>query len=213
MILKYNKRLYQISLIILIIIYLVGLIGLNTQYRDQIAALTPYTLILSGILILINHREWNRYFAIYFVAICIFGYLVELTGIETGLVFGNYAYGDTLGYKLYEVPVVIGLNWFLLVYSSGMVSNIFKYGIFIKSIIGATMMVIIDISLEPVAVSLDFWSWQNDHIPKHNYIAWFIISFFMHIYFQKLELKKFNRIAVALFIIQYIFFLVLSYTL
>lgn len=213
MILKYNKRLYQISLIILIIIYLVGLIGLNTQYQDQIAALTPYTLILSGILILINHREWNRYFAIYFVAICIFGYLVELTGIETGLVFGNYAYGDTLGYKLYEVPVVIGLNWFLLVYSSGMVSNIFKYGIFIKSIIGATMMVIIDISLEPVAVSLDFWSWQNDHIPKHNYIAWFIISFFMHIYFQKLELKKFNRIAVALFIIQYIFFLVLSYTL
>jgi putative membrane protein len=213
MILKYNKRLYQISLIILIIIYLVGLIGLNTQYQDQIAALTPYTLILSGILILMNHREWNRYFAIYFVAICIFGYLVELAGIETGLVFGNYAYGHTLGYKLYEVPVVIGLNWFLLVYSSGMVANLFRYGIFIKSIIGATMMVIIDISLEPVAVSLDFWSWQNDHIPKHNYIAWLIISFFMHIYFQKLELKKFNRIAVALFIIQYIFFLVLSYTL
>jgi len=213
MILKYNKRLYQISLIILIIIYLVGLIGLNTQYRDQIAALTPYTLILSGILILINHREWNRYFAIYFVAIYLFGYLVELTGIETGLIFGHYVYGDTLGYKFYEVPVVIGLNWFLLVYSSGMVANIFKYGIFIRSVIGATMMVIIDVSLEPVAVSLDFWSWQNDIIPKHNYIAWFIISFFMHIYFHKLGLKKFNRIAVALFIIQYIFFLVLSYTL
>jgi putative membrane protein len=213
MILKYNKRLYQISLLILIIIYVVGLVGLNTQYRDQIAALTPYTLMLSGILVLINHREWDRYFAIFFVAICITGYLLELTGIETRLVFGDYTYGDNLGYKLYGVPLVIGLNWFLLVYSCGMVANIFKYGVFVKSVIGAALMVIIDISLEPVAISLDFWSWHNDVIPIQNYLGWFIIAFFMHIYFQNIGLKKFNRIAVGLFIIQYIFFFVLSYTL
>jgi len=213
MILKYNKRLYHISLILLIIVYVVGLVGLNTTYREQFADITPYTLIFSALILLVNHQEWNRYFAIYFVAICIFGFLIELTGIETGLVFGHYVYGDSLGYKLYEVPLVIGLNWFVLVYSSGMVANVFRFGIFARSLIGAIMMVIIDISLEPVAMSLDFWSWENNVIPKHNYIAWFIISFFLHVYFQRLGLKKFNRIAVGLFIIQYIFFLVLSYTL
>jgi putative membrane protein len=213
MILNYNKRLYYVSLAILIIIYMVGLIGLNTQYRDFIAPLTPYTLILSGVLILINHRDWNRYFAIFVVISAIAGYLVELIGVETGIIFGNYVYGDTLGYKLYDVPLIIGLNWFLLVYSCGMVANIFKFGIILKSFIGAMLMVIIDISIEPVAVSLDFWTWQDGVIPIQNYAGWLITAFFLHLYFQKLGLKKINRIAIALFIIQYIFFFVLSHTL
>jgi len=213
MILKYNKRLYRYSLILLILFYMVGLIGLNTDLRDDVAALTPYILILSTIIILINHREWNRYFAIFFVFACISGYIIELIGVETKLVFGNYTYGDTLGYKLYDVPVIIGLNWFILVYSCGMVSNIFQYGTFLKSVIGALLMVIVDVSLEPVAISLDFWSWQSDTIPMQNYIGWFIIAFILHLLFQRLELKKINRIGIALFIIQYIFFFVLSYTL
>lgn len=213
MIIKYNKKLYHISLIILIIIYVVGVVGLNTEYREQVAALTPFTLILSGIVVLINHREWNRYFAIFVFMIIIAGYLVELAGIESGMIFGHYTYGETLGYKLYGVPVIIGLNWFLLVYSCGMAANIFRYSVFIKSIIGALLMVIIDLSLEPVAVSLDFWTWENGIIPLQNYVGWFIIAFFMNIYFQRLGLKKMNRIAIALFIIQYIFFFILSYTL
>jgi putative membrane protein len=190
-----------------------GLIGLHTEYRDQVTITIPFLLILSAIIVLINHREWNRYFAIFFIFTYICGYLVELAGIESGLIFGQYTYGDTLGYKLYGVPVIMGLNWFLLVYSCGMVANIFRYGVFIKSTIGAMLMVIIDVSLEPVAVSLDFWTWQSGIIPLQNYVSWFIVSFILHIYFQKLEQKKFNRIAVGLFIIQYIFFFVLSYTL
>jgi putative membrane protein len=73
-------------------------------------------------------------------------------------------------------------------------------------------MVIIDVSLEHVAVALDFWSWENDSIPLQNYIAWFVVAFLMHLYFQRLDLKKINRIGVALFIIQYIFFFILSHT-
>lgn len=213
MILKYNKRLYIISLGILIVIYAVGLIGLNTTYRDLIADLTPYTLGLSGLLLLINNRDWNRYFAIFFVICWISGYLVELMGIETGLIFGNYVYGDTLGYKLYDVPVVIGLNWFLLVYSCGMIANLFRLNLLIRAIIGAALMVVLDMSLEPVAVALDFWRWDNDVIPPQNYLGWFVIAFLLSVYFQKLRLKEINRLAIALFIIQYIFFLVLSFTL
>jgi putative membrane protein len=213
MILKYNNKLYYISLFLLIIISIACLIGLNTKYQDQLVALTPYLLIFAAVVVLINHREWHRYFTILFVITCLTGFLVELVGIETGLIFGHYTYGDTLGYKLYGVPVISGLNWFLMVYSCGMVASVFKYGAFIRSLIGATLMVIIDFSLEPVAVILDYWSWQNDIIPLQNYIGWFVVAFFLQMYFQQLELKKTNRIAVALFIIQFIFFFVLSYTL
>ncbi len=213
MIIGYNRNLYIGSLVFLIIIYTVGVIGLNTEFKNEIAALTPYTLVLSAIVLLLNHREWNRYFVIFVAFAAILGYLIELIGIESKLIFGTYSYGKTLGYKLYEVPIVMGLNWFLMVYSCGMVANLFRFGVFIKSIVGAFLMVILDLSLEPVAVNLDFWTWENGIIPIQNYIAWFIVAFVLLIYFHKLELKKMNRIAVGLFIIQYIFFFILSYTL
>lgn len=213
MIIGYNRNLYIGSLVFLIIIYTVGVIGLNTEFKNEIAALTPYTLVLSAIVLLLNHREWNRYFVIFVAFAAILGYLIELIGIESKLIFGTYSYGKTLGYKLYGVPIVMGLNWFLMVYSCGMVANLFRFGVFIKSIVGAFLMVILDLSLEPVAVNLDFWTWENGIIPIQNYIAWFIVAFVLLIYFHKLELKKMNRIAVGLFIIQYIFFFILSYTL
>lgn len=213
MIIGYNRNLYIGSLVFLIIIYTVGVIGLNTDLKNEIAALTPYTLVLSAIALFLNHREWNRYFVIFVAFSAISGYLIELIGIESKLIFGSYSYGKTLGYKLYGVPLAMGLNWFLMVYSCGMVANLFRFGVFVKSIIGAFLMVILDLSLEPVAVNLDFWTWENGIIPIQNYIAWFIVAFVLLIYFHKLELKKMNRIAVGLFIIQYIFFFILSYTL
>ena len=213
MILAYNKKLYIASLVFLIIIYLVGLVGLNTGLRDDIASLTPYTLSLSAIALFLNHREWNRYFVIFVIFASISGYLIELIGVESKIIFGTYSYGETLGYKLYGVPVIMGFNWFLMVYSCGMVANLFRFGVFIKSIIGAFLMVILDLSLEPVAVILAFWTWENGIIPVQNYVAWFLVAFILLIYFHKLDLKKMNRIAVGLFIIQYIFFFILSYTL
>lgn len=213
MILRYNKNLYIISLAVLIVIYTVGLVGLHTSYRDTIASITPITLILSAIIALLNHREWNRYFAVFVVISYIAGYVVELIGVETRFIFGSYVYGDTLGLKLYGVPVIMGLNWFLLVYTCGMTAKIFRAGTVLSALIGASFMVILDVSLEDVAVALDFWRWENNEIPLRNYIAWFITAFILHLYFQKLELKMINRIGVALFIIQYIFFFVLSHTL
>ena len=213
MILGYNRNLYIGSLVFLIIIYTVGLVGLNTSWRDEIAALTPYTLSLSVLVLFLNHREWNRYFVIFVAFASISGYLIELIGVESKIIFGIYSYGETLGYKLYGVPVIMGLNWFLMVYACGMVANLFRYGVFLKSIIGAFLMVILDLSLEPVAVILDFWTWENGIIPLQNYVAWFAVAFILLIYFHKLGLKKMNRIAVGLFIIQYIFFFILSYTL
>lgn len=213
MIINFNKRIFYTSLIILIVIYMVGLIGLNTSFRVLVASLTPYTLILSAVIVLINNRDWNRYFAIFIVITWITGYLVELAGIETGLIFGNYTYGEALGYKLYKVPVIIGLNWFLLVYSCGMVSNLLRWGVIMKSMVSAFLMVVIDMSLEPVAVALDFWSWQGGDVPVQNYIGWFVVAFLLSLYFQSIGLKVINRMAIALFIIQYIFFFILSYTL
>ncbi len=207
------KLLFRIPTAILIIIYSVGVIGFLAGFETIMMDLTPYTLILSLLLLLITHRRWNRFFVAFMLTIMIAGYVVEVLGVETGWVFGEYAYGETLGYKVFNVPLLIGVNWFVLVYSSGMISNLMKVHWFFRAVIGATLMVLLDVSLEPVAVAYDFWSWGNHVIPVRNYIAWFMTSLIFQMVFQSLKLKKINRFAIILFITQWIFFLILSLTL
>ena len=38
----------------------------------------------------------------------------EVTTVET--MFGDYSYGKVLGYQVNNVPVIIGINWFLIIY-------------------------------------------------------------------------------------------------
>jgi putative membrane protein len=207
-----KNRIYYISVAVLLIIYTVGVVGLHTTYKDNFIELTPVTLLLSFFLLVINHRKWHRFFVVFMVFSMLVGFFVEVIGVEYGFIFGSYSYGETLGYKIFNVPVIIGVNWFVLTYSSGMIANFFRARKFIKVLIGATLMVLIDVSLEPVAIAFDFWSWDGGHIPIRNYVAWFMVAAFLHYFFQDLKIKKSNRLAIILFITQWIFFFTLSLT-
>lgn len=206
-----HKLVYRISVIVLIVLYAVGLLGFLTVYRKLMIDLTPIILMISLLLVLINQQEWNRFFVLFILSIMIGGFLIEVIGVETGLIFGHYTYGHTLGIRVFNAPLLIGVNWFLLVFSSGMITNLIKTNWFWRSFFGAFLMLSLDISLEPVAMSLDFWSWDNNVVPIQNYISWFIFSFLFHWVFQSLEFERINRFAIVLFIVQWIFFMSLSF--
>ena len=53
-----------------------------------------------------------------FFLIFLLGFVVEVVGVQTGLIFGSYSYGATLGVKLFDTPLLIGLNWIFVSYSS-----------------------------------------------------------------------------------------------
>jgi putative membrane protein len=75
---------------------------------------------------------------------------------------------------------------------------------------GATIATCFDFILEPVAVKLQFWSWENGQIPLLNYICWFTISAILlgiKLYFKAI---RFNIFATSLLIIQALFFLMLN---
>lgn len=206
-----TKLSFRISIIVLIVLYAVGLLGFMTIYKKYMIELTPITLMLSLLLVLINHHEWNRFFMLFILSIMMGGFLIEVIGVETGLIFGQYTYGNTLGIQLFNVPLLIGVNWFLLVFSSGMISNLMKTNWFWRAFSGAFLMLSLDVSLEPVAIAFDFWSWENNTVPMQNYIFWFIFSFIFHMVFQSLGFKRINRFAIVLFIVQWIFFMTLSF--
>lgn len=203
-----DKNKFFIAL--LVILHGVGIAGLTSSYQKYFLLLTPLNLLISLGILIRGQTERNKNFIIFCCILFDLGYLVEVAGVHTGMIFGSYAYGSTLGLKLFDVPLIIGVNWLLLVMSAGNILDKHIDNIYVKSLTGASMLTLLDVLIEPVATKLDFWSWENDLIPLQNYIAWFILSFFFLFIFNKFQFGKNNLPAKALYIIQLAFFAALN---
>ncbi len=204
----------NLSKIFIIVFHAVGFVGFSIPHlHDFFISFVPYHLLLMAAILLMNQQEFNRPFWLGLIFVYLSGYLVEVLGVSTGAVFGEYAYGATLGIKLMNVPLLIGVNWVILVFSIGAVlKKYFKHQRLLKSIIGAAILVFIDFLIEPVAVQFDYWSWTNSVIPLQNYIAWFFICVILIRVYYQLEFRKSNRVALTLLVSQILFFIGLNVT-
>ncbi len=202
-----------IAKIVVIALHLVGIIGLSLpDYRDLFLELTPVQLLISMFLILAFHRGWSDSFPIFAAAAFWIGFGSELIGIHTGYLFGDYVYGPTLGPKLWEVPIIIGVNWFILVYLTGTLFQKVEKDWY-AAFLGAVAMTAIDYIMEPVAVSLDMWYWKFELIPWTNYLGWFLVAFLIQIIFRKANFSKGNSLAHLLLLCMILFFAILNLTL
>jgi putative membrane protein len=207
----------NIAIIILIILYAVGLIGF-TVFRIDLIKLTPINLIISAAILFYFHQPKNTMFWIWILGVFQAGYILELLGVTTGRIFGQYFYGNNLGFKIADVPVIIGLNWVMLCYVAMHVCHIVlnnfvpnkNVHIMVKAALGAMFMLIIDIFIENIAPQLDFWYWNNNAVPIQNYTAWYIFSFAFIFVYHQLELPLTNKIAPWLFGLQLTFFVGLN---
>ncbi|NIW80253.1 MAG: carotenoid biosynthesis protein [Calditrichae bacterium] len=109
--------------------------------------------------------------------------VIEIVGAASGLIFGDYAYGNTLQPQVADVPLAIGFAWFsMLLSATAVVQSIFRRSALKMAGMVAFSMVIFDIVMEPAAVELRYWHWTTGNIPLQNYVAWFIISFFFSLF-------------------------------
>ncbi|MDX5337930.1 MAG: carotenoid biosynthesis protein [Cyclobacteriaceae bacterium] len=199
--------------VIILLLHGVGLVGLSLpETREYFQMLTPVQLLTTLILVLFYHRGWNDAFPIFAAAAFWIGFGAELVGIHTGYLFGDYVYGEVLGPKLWEVPIVIGVNWFILAYLTGSVFHRVPNDYY-AAFLGASAMTALDYILEPVAVNLEFWAWKWEQIPVENYVAWFGVSFIIHLIWRKANFEKENPIAIFLLLTWIIFFTLLNFTL
>lgn len=198
----------RILLAVIIILHLVGVIGLNLDgTRDMINLLTPVNLSITSILLLANHKSWGSRVTISFAVVALVGYFSEVIGVATGLLFGSYGYGEVLGMKLFEVPLTLGLLWLLMIYGSRDLAHRISSNYWLTSLLGASLMTVFDFIMEPVAVELGYWSWENGVIPFQNYAAWFFISFGLHLFVNYMLRFERNLLGIGTFLTQLLFFI------
>ncbi len=200
-------RLRMIAIVALFVLHGVGLWGFsNPQWQTYFRELTPYHLLITAVITLFFHQPWDRRIAIFLVSIGILGWVIEVFGVHSAWVFGAYHYGKVLGWAPAGVPLLIGLNWAILVYAIGMILLTIPFPDWVKAGIGSTTLIAFDMALEKFAVSKGLWIWEADAIPFQNYIGWFIISFLFLLVFFRMRFPVRNPLALPFMLIQAIFF-------
>lgn len=192
-----------------ILFHLVGFLGFFLGYKNLFTSLIPFHLLLMLLLLVWSYESFNSRFAL--LIYCL-GFGIEFLGVHTGVIFGSYQYGDALGFKLANIPLLIGVNWVLLIFAAG---STIQYtpikSVVIKSVLAATLLVVFDIGIEPVAIRFDYWHWASSTIPLQNYVAWFLFSFGCFYLFYHRKIAPKNTVAVVLLLAQFLFFIALNY--
>jgi putative membrane protein len=143
------------------------------------------------LVVMLAHRNFDNKFAAFIGLVIVAGIVLEWIGVHKQWLFGNYAYGESLGLKLFDIPLTIGINWFLLVYAAGVTMQRSRLKRMLpRVIVGALLLVLLDLLIEPVAVRFDYWHWVDNTIPLNNYYCWFLVSAAMLLVFEKFQFKK-----------------------
>lgn len=120
------------------------------------------------------------------------GFLAEVIGVHTGVPFGRYAYGGSLGLKVLGVPLVVPLAWVMMAYPCLLLgrrlarnANTGSRAIGpIVALTGGLTLAAWDLFLDPQMVSAQYWTWLDPApslpgvagIPITNYLGWVIVA-------------------------------------
>lgn len=207
-----------IAIIWLIFSHLCGIVFLFTPlYKDWALSFSGLNLLLAFVVLIIRTSSQEVPFSklvLLVLLIGLLGFFIEAIGVATGFPFGAYQYETRLGPQCLAVPPVIGLNWaglvlsFVVIFEEGSK----RYGLSLNrwlraAYVGFAMMAF-DFLLEPVAIQLDYWQWENNRIPTQNYASWALLS---SIFSFILPIGIENKVAKVYVAVQIVFFLLVKF--
>jgi bisanhydrobacterioruberin hydratase len=190
------------SSIVLLVFHIIGF-GLFVTNPEN-AALSWLNILLCGVVVFICEGNASGKW-VTFAVIAVAGFVIELIGTQTGWLFGNYYYGQSLGLKLLGVPLAIGLNWYAIVLAASNVARLVSIPKILQALLGGLLATMLDVIIEPAAIHYDFWDWRTGAVPVFNYFCWFVFSALFS-YFYLRRSTKLNITAIVLFVIWGLFF-------
>jgi putative membrane protein len=191
----------------LIIFYLIGSLGFMLPFtRSFFIQLIPLALLLNVFLLVYFHKPQRLQNYAVMILVAVLGFAIEVVGVKTGVLFGNYYYGTALGPKLMGVPLLIGVNWFFLTYAATLIAGKIVGNTIVKILLASAMVVVYDFVMEPVAVYTGMWYWTEGKIPTQNYLMWFITAAFFVFLFSRFAKGSRNPLALPILVLQFLFF-------
>lgn len=198
----------RLLIAVAVLFHIIGFVGIGILHNGLISSATPFHLLLMAGLLLASYSNEIKTFGKWAAITCLIGFVAEAAGVHTGLLFGHYSYGTVLGPKASGVPLLIGINWVLVSAGAYAVASKFSKDPVKNSVIAAALATACDWVMEPVAVKLGYWHWQNGVIPMYNYLCWFIISLRIALLANKMKITA-NNFSLWLFLVQLVFFILL----
>jgi uncharacterized membrane protein len=202
---KFKTRSYSIFLIWLF--PLSAIIGISLGHYDWFISKTPLNLLIVLVLLIINFPINTTSKTAATVIFIVSSLLVEWVGVQFGFLFGAYEYGQNLGIKVDGVPLLIGVNWAVLILVTGAIADKFVKPTFLKILLGASLMLSIDFFIEKSAPPFDFWVFELGHAPIRNYVGWFVVSLVLHYVYRLLHTKGDFTFSCHLYAAQLLFFI------
>lgn len=122
-------------------------------------------------------RNYLRIFEI--ISCAVFGMILE---IGNTYIAHTYYYSQLFLVKVVEVPLAIGLWWAVIIYCSMLLSDQYNIPWKFRPVMDALIVVLVDISMDVVAIRLGFWHWSiplNQEwygVPYENLIGWMLVA-------------------------------------
>lgn len=121
-----------------------------------------------------------KYASRYLVLAALFGYFIELLGVNTGWPFGIYTYDSSLGFAIFGVPLVVPFAWVMMIHpclvAARRVTSKWTF------LYGGALLAGWDLFLDPLMVSAGRWTWEvpGAHVPfvpdvpLSNFFGWLL---------------------------------------
>jgi putative membrane protein len=132
-------------------------------------------------------------FAVLALATVLGGFGVEVLGVHTGFPFGSYRYTDSLGTRLFGVPIVIAGAWPMLAWPAAVAARHLARGYPARVLIGAWALTAWDVFLDPQMVADEHWRWRHPSlhlpgvpdVPLTDYLGWFAVALLVSAVLQR----------------------------
>ena len=180
----------------LLLVASAGLHGYHALYGSKTFWVGVTLLMTAFSLVSSTELMGGRATTVFFVTGVVLGLFFEVLSINTGLPFGPYYYTPLFGAQVLEVPIIIPLAWYVIVYLGYVVANLMIAGAPVVdggtrqaiwlSLIGAMVVTAYDLAADPFMVqTIGAWVMLNkgDYFGEQlrGFVGWTFVSFLIAI--------------------------------
>jgi putative membrane protein len=171
------------AVILLMIVYMASLIGVTMPHQQAwFLYYTPYFMLLNALLLLFYQKHKTTAWGLFWGSCLLLGTAVELSALHTGALYGSYTFGESLGWKVMKMPVVMPLYWLVVVHSTAVVAARFITKPLGRLLLGTFLSLLLMVLIHLVAPRLDFWTFEAGALWRAVLVQGLVVALLQYLF-------------------------------